>query len=349
VDKPFRAKLSIHKRWGFHVLVTQGEIFEYACISVRILRGGWRAVARFFSSRFGGYVWMDHWRWIIAHVEILVYTFTRFAVYGTMARNNDPDETSWLGKSVPIASIEGVEENETLSIQPRLEVEVSNDISVHPSERDVSTAIHSQEYTVGAPKAAADILGQPAWVTKFLESQKTSMDSLQTSMDSLNSTMDSMMTSMDSLNSTTENLHAKLKSIASVKSTVKAVGTNSTIRDGSYQNIHAKTKGTASLSNTIKAVFTNVSIRDGNYENIHQSVPDRFMMIVLDDGEQVGQVPTAVTEMNHCFRTKASVLGMTNDQINTFAEAYGEQAVNILAQGLALERANNVLEFLSGA
>jgi hypothetical protein len=71
-------------------------------------------------------------------------------------------------------------------------------------------------------------------------------------------------------------------------------------------------------------------------------------MLLLDDGEQVGLVPAAVTEMDRCFLPEASVLGMTNVQINIFKEAYGEQADMIPAPGMAFDRANKILYFLTG-
>lgn len=62
-----------------------------------------------------------------------------------------------------------------------------------------------------------------------------------------------------------------------------------------------------------------------------------YVMIVVNDSEQVGQVLAAVTEMNHYFDTKSSVLGMPNDRINTVKNGYGDQVHVILDQGTAFD------------
>eukprot|EP00978_Attheya_sp_CCMP212_P042908 scaffold270258_cov67-Attheya_sp.AAC.2 len=87
------------------------------------------------------------------------------------------------------------------------------------------------------------------------------------------------------------------------------------------------------MKSTIKAVGENACIRSTNQDKMGYHEHTGFAMIVLEDGAQVGQVPAAVTRMNHCLHFTESVLGMINVQINTFVKAYGEyQAVKISAQ-----------------
>jgi hypothetical protein len=268
----------------------------------------------------------------------------------TMASNNESDDISWWDKGMP--GVEGVGENETLFGNSVWGAHKVSDEMLHPSGRDVLTAIHSQAFHLDDNNADADILGQPAWVTMLL----TKMESLENTVHTQHAEMQiavhnqhaEIETKMESLESTMLTQHAEMQTkMESLESTVLTMQT----KVESLEIAMAAVDMTA-LKSTVKAVGENLTIRDGNYQSLLQTVPhDHFMMIILDDGEQVGQVPAAVTKMNHCFGSVESVLGMTNAQINTFVEAYGEQAVNIPAQSIAfeLERAKKVLEFLTAS
>jgi hypothetical protein len=161
------------------------------------------------------------------------------------------------------------------------------------------------------------MLGQPAWVTKLLESQKTSIDSMKDSMEIMLESQKTMETNM-------QTLHAEmLIGMAAIDMTA--------------------------MKSTIKALGENLCIRSTNKDRMGYNKHKGFAMIVLEDGEQVGQVPAVVTKLNHCFRSTQSIIRMTNVEIDTFAKAYGKQAANIPVQGIALERAKKVFEFLTAS
>jgi hypothetical protein len=95
------------------------------------------------------------------------------------------------------------------------------------------------------------------------------------------------------------------------------------------------------VKRTVKAVEKNLTIRAFNKGRIGQNVLS-FVMIVLEDGEHVGEVPAAIAAplMTHQLRSKKSISDMTHDQINSFEEAYPEQADDVILEEYYVDAAN---------
>jgi hypothetical protein len=253
-----------------------------------------------------------------------------------MTSNNETDVISSLEQSELLELVEDGDENQDSSNLPQIlsnrvlrAQEVSADL-LRPVGHGVSMEVHAQ-VCMDAHEAAVNIIGQSAWVTEMLAQNATVLAQNAT-----------RLARMESIESTRQ--AARQTRQAAMLTRQAAMRTRYATMQVAMAAFNVTT-----VKSTIKAVGKNVRIRSINKNKVGQRTPNTytFTMIVLEDGANVGEVPAAVASMG-CLRSQTTVSSMTDDQINTFARAYGEQADTIPAEGVPnRERAHHVFEFLT--
>jgi hypothetical protein len=264
-----------------------------------------------------------------------------------MTSNNETDVISSLEQDELLELVEDGDENQDSSNLPQIlsnrvlrAQEVSADL-LRPVGHGVSTEVHAQ-VCMDAHEAAVNIIGQSAWVTEMLAQNATVLAQNATVL-AQNATRLARMESMESTRQAARQAARQTRQAAMLT------------RQAAMRNRYATMQvamaafNVTTVKSTIKAVGKNVRIRSINKNKVGQRTPNTytFTMIVLEDGANVGEVPAAVASMG-CLRSQTTVSSMTDDQINTFARAYGEQADTIPAEGVPnRERAHHVFEFLT--
>jgi hypothetical protein len=223
-----------------------------------------------------------------------------------MTHNDAADDISWLAGSVPIE--EGGDENVNVSSRVMRAHEYTNE-SLCGSGRATSTTDTQAELAMTAHAAVAKAVDEPPWVAAF-EARLAAV--LQTELAANSAAMQTTLAANSAAMQTT---------LAAMQTTLAAMQTN--------------------VKRTVKAVEKNLTIRAFNKGRIGQNVLS-FVMIVLEDGEHVGEVPAAIAAplMTHQLRSKKSISDMTHDQINSFEEAYPEQADDVILEEYYVDAAN---------